>query len=66
MATCIRCGSEFDPEQVRLTIDSRYEPGIYENSYEGVCEECADYEISTGESTYEAMCESDDFDLDDD
>ena len=43
MAKCSRCGSDFDVEDARTTIDSEFGDGQYDDEFpEGdVCENCA-------------------------
>lgn len=48
MATCCRCGYDFDLTHARRVIGGRYGAGTYDNYYPDgdVCEECAIEEIA--------------------
>lgn len=70
MATCSRCGCEFDLSFAKRSIGQRYGAGTYDNYYpdEEVCDSCAIEQIGTdfaaGEETLRLarMCGWDDED----
>ena len=53
MATCERCGAEFDISTARRVIGRSYGAGIYNDYYPGggVCENCAVEEVSADYAT---------------
>lgn len=53
MATCCRCGNDFDLSSARRSIGCRYGSGTYNDYFpEGdVCEACADEQISCDYNT---------------
>ena len=66
MAVCERCGDEFNVSEVRRRINRKHGAGTYDDCYEGrVWFECADYELSCGDSTYDTMLEDGLIDEDD-
>ena len=49
MATCCRCGDEFDLTHAKRVIGGRFGAGVYDDYYPDgdVCEYCASDEIGT-------------------
>ena len=59
MATCVRCGCEFDLSSARRSIGHRFFSGAYDDNYPDgdVCENCAFEEMGAAEATWDEMRE---------
>lgn len=52
MATCSRCGDEFNVSTARRSIGQKYGAGSYDDFFPDgdVCEDCADLELGSAEA----------------
>ena len=57
MATCVRCGCEFNVSSARRSIGRRFYAGAYDDNFpdEDVCTDCATEELDGAVSTWNEM-----------